>query len=73
MVSYGNRVDVDEDLISYFMDDAGTGVIGSYIEGLQKGKKYAEAIAHAIKKHKPVVVYKTGRSDISSRAAISHT
>ncbi|MBP8986375.1 MAG: acetate--CoA ligase family protein [Spirochaetes bacterium] len=74
MVSYGNRVDVDEaDLISYLMDDAGTGVIGSYIEGLQKGKKYAEAIAHAIKKHKPVVVYKTGRSDISSRAAISHT
>ena len=32
----------------YFMDDAGTGVIGEYIEGLQR-EKYAEAIAHAIK------------------------
>lgn len=74
MISYGNRIDVDEaDLIAYLCDDAGTRVIGSYIEGLENGKKYINAIADAKKKHKPVVVYKTGRNQIAADAAVSHT
>lgn len=75
MVSYGNRVDVDEgDLIAYLADDPDTKVIGSYIEGLAKGRKYLAAAKAAVQKSgKPVVVFKTGRNARSAQAAVSHT
>ncbi|MFA6448929.1 MAG: acetate--CoA ligase family protein [bacterium] len=77
MVSYGNRVDVDEgDLIAYLAEDPDTKAIGSYIEGLAngKGRKYINAANIAVKKHgKPVVAFKTGRNARSAQAAVSHT
>jgi 3-hydroxypropionyl-CoA synthetase (ADP-forming) len=74
MVSYGNRVDVDEgDLIACLADDPHTRVIGSYIEGLGQGRKYAAAVTYAAEKGKPVVAFKTGRNAISAGAAVSHT
>ncbi len=74
MVSYGNRVDVDEgDLISYLADDPETAVIGSYVEGLSDGRKFLAAAREAVKAGKPVVVFKTGRTERSAKAAVSHT
>ncbi|MBN1532138.1 MAG: acetate--CoA ligase family protein [Spirochaetes bacterium] len=74
MVSYGNRVDVDEgDLIASLADDEHTRVIGSYIEGLGQGRKYAAAVNYAAGKGKPVVAFKTGRNIVSSGVAVSHT
>ncbi len=75
MVSYGNRVDVDEgDLVAYLAEDPSTGVIGSYIEGLAEGRKFLSAASDAVKSHrKPVVVFKTGRNPRSADAAVSHT
>ncbi len=75
MVSYGNRVDVDEaDLIKYLSEDDGTKVIAVYVEGLGDARKFVRT-ARAIKdiKKKPVVVFKTGRTKISAEAAVSHT
>ena len=52
MVSYGNRVDVDEgDLIAFLAGDEGTSVIGSYIEGLTSGRKFIRAVARAYLEH----------------------
>ena len=75
MVSYGNRVDVDEgDLVAFLAADPATKVIGSYIEGLSSGRKFLAAARDSVKKHgKPVVVFKTGRTERSARAAVSHT
>jgi 3-hydroxypropionyl-CoA synthetase (ADP-forming) len=75
MLSYGNRLDVDEgDLIAFLSEDPDTKVIGSYIEGLSRGRKFLAAAAQAVRdKGKPVVVFKTGRTRRSARAAISHT
>jgi 3-hydroxypropionyl-CoA synthetase (ADP-forming) len=75
MVSYGNRVDVDEgDLIAYLARDPETAVIGSYVEGLADGRKFLAAAREATSVHgKPVVVFKTGRTERSARAAVSHT
>jgi len=74
MVSYGNRVDVDEgDLIAMLADDPETRVIGSYIEGLGMGRKFLAAVRVAQKNRKPVVVFKTGRNRQSASAAVSHT
>lgn len=74
MISYGNRVDVDEaDLIAYLAHDDNTKVIASYIEGLGKGRKFLKAVATALSNNKPVVVYKTGRTPQAAHASVSHT
>lgn len=75
MVSYGNRVDVDEgDLIAHLARDPDTSVIGSYVEGLGDGRKFLAAAREAVQERgKPVVVFKTGRTERSAEAAVSHT
>lgn len=75
MVSYGNRVDVDEgDLVSCMAADAETRVIGCYVEGLGEGRKFIGAAREASRRHgKPVVAFKTGRNQRSATAAVSHT
>lgn len=71
--SYGNRIDVDEaDLIKYFSSLRDTKVISVYIEGLLKGRKFFNALKK-VTPDIPVVVYKAGRSDTASKAAVSHT
>lgn len=72
-VSYGNKIDVDEgDLITYLADDESTKVIGVYVEGVEKGKKFFEAAENTTGK-KPIVVYKAGRTPEATKAAMSHT
>ncbi|MFQ5970403.1 MAG: acetate--CoA ligase family protein [Nitrososphaerales archaeon] len=75
MVSYGNRSDVDEaDMIWYLADDPKTSVIGLYVEGLGDGRKFVNTAKRVIKeKHKPVVVLKTGRTPRGAKQAASHT
>lgn len=75
MVSYGNRVDVDEgDLVAWMASDPSTRVIGSYIEGLERGRKFLAAAKKASREHgKPLVAFKTGRTRRSAAAAVSHT
>ncbi len=72
-VSYGNRVDVDEaDLIEYLAKDPETRVIAIYVEGLSNGRRFMEA-AKRVSTHKPIVVFKAGRSQKGARAVQSHT
>ena len=73
LVSYGNRIDVDEaDLLAYFEQDASTKVIASYVEGLKDGRKFL-ATARRVAKSKPIVIFKTGRTQAAAKAAVSHT
>ncbi|MGA9109923.1 MAG: acetate--CoA ligase family protein [Smithella sp.] len=70
VVSIGNKCDVDEaDLIDYFQHDE-TEVIGIYLENVANGRKLMEA---AKKSHKPIMIYKVGRTTEGSMAAMSHT
>ncbi len=75
MISYGNRVDVDEaDMITYLAQDPDTKVIASYVEGMGDGRKYLRAAREVIFSHKkPIVLYKSGRTKRSAKAAQSHT
>ena len=73
VVSYGNATDVNEaDLVEYFGQDAETAVIGAYIEGARDGRRFARALAEAVRR-KPVVLWKGGRTRAGQRAAASHT
>lgn len=75
LISYGNRVEADEaDMIAYLAKDANTRVMAAYIEGLGDGRKFLETAKTVIQEHqKPIVVYKSGRTQRAARAAQSHT
>ena len=73
VMSYGNATDINEvDLVEYFGQDAETAVIGAYIEGARDGRRFARALAEAVRR-KPVVIWKGGRTSAGQRAAASHT
>ncbi|MBN2553744.1 MAG: acetate--CoA ligase family protein [Spirochaetales bacterium] len=72
-VSYGNRVDIGEvELLDYLDTDPGTEVIALYLESLQDGRAFMQAVRR-VASRKPVVIIKAGRSVSGLRAASSHT
>ena len=75
MISYGNRSDVDEaDLIWYLANDPQTKVICLYVEGFGDGRKFINTAKLVMKeKKKPIIIWKTGRSDAGAKQAASHT
>jgi acyl-CoA synthetase (NDP forming) len=71
--SIGNMADVSmSELLSYLKDDESTRVIAIYMEGFPNPREFFE-VAREVSDIKPIVVIKTGKSDIGSRAALSHT
>ncbi len=75
MISYGNRSDVDEaDMIWYLAEDPQTKVIGLYVEGLGDGRKFINTAKKVIsERKKPIVVFKNGRTSRGAKQAASHT
>ncbi len=71
--SIGNMADVSmAELLLLLKDDPSTRVIAVYIEGLPAPREFFE-VAREVSAVKPIVAMKTGRSDIGSAAAHSHT
>lgn len=75
MVSYGNRSDVDEaDMIWYLANDPQTKVIALYVEGFGDGRKFINTAKRVMKeKKKPIVIWKSGRTEAGAKQAASHT
>jgi acetate---CoA ligase (ADP-forming) len=72
-VSVGNKADVSgNDLLEYWKDDPGTGLILLYIESFGNPGKFVE-LAREISRRKPIAVVKSGRTAAGARAAASHT
>ncbi len=72
-ISIGNQTSLEvADYLEYLADDAQTGVIALYLEGLKDGRRFFDA-AKKVAAKKPIVVYKAGRSEAAGRAALSHT
>lgn len=72
-VSCGPAADIQlEDYIEYFGADDGVNVILAYIEGLADGQRFLEKVA-TVTLHKPVIVYKPGRSEAVAKAIRSHS
>lgn len=72
-VDLGNACDIDfADCLEYFGSDTETNLVVLHIEGVKEGKKFLKA-ASSITRRKPVLAFKTGRSDQAAKAAQSHT
>ena len=71
--SSGNKADIgDHEVIRYFHEDPGTGIVCLLAESVTDGAELATAI-RAASPTMPVIVTKTGRSEAGARAALSHT
>jgi acyl-CoA synthetase (NDP forming) len=71
--SVGNEANTDiVDCLSYLGSCPDTKVIGLYIEGIRRGKAFAET-ARSITPFKPIVAYYVGGTETGKRAGFSHT
>ncbi|MFB1030658.1 MAG: CoA-binding protein, partial [Thauera sp.] len=72
-VGPGNQTDVGfNDYLRYLGEDEHTRVATLYVEGFRDGQRFLEA-AREITPVKPVVVYKSGATELGKKAASSHT
>lgn len=73
-ISSGNSSVVSmEDYLDYLVDDEDTKVVGLYLEGVTRPRRFLNCLKKAALARKPVVVLKVGRSEKGSRVAASHT
>jgi len=69
----GNMCDVSNlELIEEYGNDPKIEVILVYLEGVKDGREFIRVVGQ-VTKNKPVLVLKVGRTEIGSKAALSHT
>jgi acyl-CoA synthetase (NDP forming) len=72
-IDLGNCCDIDEaEVMEYLGEDPETRVIAMYMESIRAGKRFLE-VAKKVSKKKPIVVFKTGRTEDGQKTAASHT
>jgi acetyltransferase len=73
-VSSGNEVSLDlVDYLSFLVDEPDTKVITLMVEGVRRPQEFMAVAEEGLKKNKPILVVKLGRSEMGKRQAISHT
>lgn len=69
----GNQTDVGfHDYLQYLGEDTGTQVAVLYVEGFRDGEQLLQ-VARQVTPRKPVVIYKSGSTDLGKKSAASHT
>lgn len=73
-VSTGNEADVDAaEYVDHLLDEPTVKVIALFLEGVRDSPRFLAAARKAARLKKPIIVYKTGASDVAAAAAVSHT
>ena len=74
MVSAGNQCVLGlDDFVDVFVDDPQVRAIGLHIEGLKDIPRFVAVAKRALAANVPIVVLKTGVSDVGARLTVSHT
>ncbi|MFB0567410.1 MAG: acetate--CoA ligase family protein [Candidatus Bathyarchaeia archaeon] len=73
VMGLGNKSDVDDsEALEYLAHDEDTEVIAIYMEGVKHGLSFLKAAQQAAK-NKPVLILKSGRTEVGMKASASHT
>src|SRR5262245_58778217 len=73
-VSSGNETDIDTpELLSAFLDDPGTSVIFTYLEGTTDASRLLDVGRQSLQRYTPVMIWKAATTDAGIKAAASHT
>lgn len=74
IASTGNQVDVElSEFIRYLIDDDNTKVVATFIEGLKSVETFLETADVALRRGKPIIALKVGKTKAGAAAAITHT
>ena len=74
IISCGNQAGTTvEEYFNYLVEDSNTRVIAAFVEGFKQPEKLAAVARKAAARNKPLIILKGGRSEVSRRAAASHT
>ncbi|HYY24603.1 MAG TPA: acetate--CoA ligase family protein [Candidatus Udaeobacter sp.] len=74
IVSCGNQAGVTvEEYINHFVEDERTRVIAAFVEGFKQPAKLLAVARKALAKKKPLIILKGGNSEVSRRAAATHS
>ena len=74
LISLGNQVNVTlADGLAYLAKEEETAVIAAFVEGVQNGRAFAAALKSALIAGKPIVLVKSGRTELGQAAAATHT
>ncbi len=72
-VGVGNEADIKfHEYLDFFRDDDDTKAILMYVEGMRMGRKFLQE-AYTTTIRKPVILLKSGRSEVGQKSAGSHT
>jgi acyl-CoA synthetase (NDP forming) len=73
MCDLANKCDVNEvDILNYLAHDSKTRVVAMHMEDIKDGRRFMDAARNMTAK-KPLIIFKTARSQPGSKASISHT
>jgi acetate---CoA ligase (ADP-forming) len=74
IVSCGNQAGATvEEYFNYFVEDDNTRVIAGFVEGFKRPQNLLEVARKAAARQKPLIILKGGRSEVSQRAAATHS
>lgn len=74
LVSTGNEVDVSvADVLAHLVERPEVGVLAAFSESIKRPQRLLEVARRAAELGKPLLYMKAGRSEVGSRAALSHT
>jgi len=74
IISCGNQSGATiEEYINYFVEDPNTRVIAVFVEGFKQPERLLAVAGKAAAANKPLIILKGGRSDVSKRAAATHS
>jgi acetyltransferase len=74
IVSCGNQAGASiEEYLNYFVGDDNTRVIAAFVEGFKQPDKLLAVAQKAAERKKPLIILKGGRSEVSKRAAATHS
>ncbi len=74
IVSCGNQSGATfEEYFNYFVEDGNTRVIAAFVEGFKQPEKLFAVARKAAAHNKPLIILKCGRSEVSKRAAATHS
>ncbi len=74
VISTGNEMDLGVgEFAHYLLRDEHTDAIAIFLEALRNVEMFRDVAVEALKRQKPIVVLKVGRTEVGARAAASHT
>ena len=72
-ISLGNKAVLDEnDFFEYLKNDNKTELVAAYLEEIKDGQAFMKSVS-GLAKTKPVIILKSGQSQLGREAAMSHT